>query len=59
MDTTGALGNRAAVRRMTETAAFFSCTTLPGGLERYSVGFRATARVRLMHSMMRFNILNC
>ncbi|KIQ18421.1 oxygenase MpaB family protein [Rhodococcus sp. MEB064] len=57
MVTTGALSSRAAGKRMTETAAFFSCTTLPGGLQRYSTGFRATARVRLMHSMVRFNIL--
>ena len=29
----------------------------PGALERYGQGFKAAAMVRLMHSMVRFNIL--
>ncbi|MEV0063567.1 oxygenase MpaB family protein [Nocardia sp. NPDC050718] len=57
MAITGSLGTRTAGRRMTETASFFACTTLPGALARHGVGFRAAAKVRLMHSMVRFNIL--
>jgi hypothetical protein len=30
---------------------------LPGALERFGEGFRAAAMVRLMHSMVRFNVL--
>ncbi|MGW6426327.1 oxygenase MpaB family protein [Nocardia sp. NPDC055053] len=57
MAITGSLSTRTAGRRMKETASFFACTTLPGALERHGVGFRAAAKVRLMHSMVRFNIL--
>ena len=57
MALTGALSNEAAARRMKETASFFTTTVMPGALERHSAGFKAAAMVRLMHSMVRFNIL--
>jgi len=57
MALTGALGNATAARRVNETSAFFAVTTLPGALERHGAGFRAAAMVRLMHSMVRFNVL--
>ncbi len=57
MAITGSLGTRTAGRRMKDTASFFACTALPGALDRYGMGFKAAAKVRLMHSMVRFNIL--
>jgi ER-bound oxygenase mpaB/B'/Rubber oxygenase, catalytic domain len=54
---TGALSTEAAARRVKETAAFFTSTVMPGGLNRRGAGFKAAAMVRLMHSMVRFNIL--
>ena len=57
MALTGALGRRAAARRVNETATFFAATVLPGALERHGAGFEAAAMVRLMHSMVRFNAL--
>ncbi|MEI9929488.1 MAG: hypothetical protein WDM89_02685 [Rhizomicrobium sp.] len=42
---------------MKETATFFTTSVLPGALERYGAGFKAAAMVRLMHSMVRFNVL--
>jgi ER-bound oxygenase mpaB/B'/Rubber oxygenase, catalytic domain len=57
MAITGALTSETAARRVNETAAFFTSTVLPGALERHGEGFRAAAMVRLMHSMVRFNVL--
>lgn len=57
MALTGALSGEAAVQRVNETASFFTTATLPGALRRYGVGFKAAAMVRLMHSMVRFNLL--
>lgn len=57
MALTGALSNETSVQRVKETASFFTTATLPGALERYGSGFKAAALVRLMHSMVRFNIL--
>ena len=57
MALTGALSNETSVQRVKETASFFTTATLPGALERYGPGFKAAAMVRLMHSMVRFNIL--
>jgi mpaB/rubber oxygenase-like protein len=54
---TGALSNKTAARRMKETATFFATTVLPGGLDRHGAGFKSAAMVRLMHSMVRFNLL--
>jgi ER-bound oxygenase mpaB/B'/Rubber oxygenase, catalytic domain len=57
MALTGALSSKTAGRRSKETATFFTTTVLPGGLERHGPGFKAAAMVRLMHSMVRFNLL--
>ncbi len=57
MALTGTLSQETAVRRIKETAAFFTTTALPGALGRFGPGFKAAAMVRLMHSMVRFNIL--
>jgi hypothetical protein len=57
MALTGALSNKTAARRAKETATFFTTTVLPGALGRYGVGFKSAAMVRLMHSMVRFNVL--
>lgn len=57
MALTGTLSHETAVRRIKETAAFFTTTALPGALGRFGPGFKAAAMVRLMHSMVRFNVL--
>lgn len=57
MALTGALSNDSSARRVNETATFFTTTVMPGALERYGAGFKAAAMVRLMHSMVRFNVL--
>lgn len=57
MALTGTLTNDSSVQRVKETASFFTTATLPGALSRYGTGFRAAAMVRLMHSMVRANLL--
>jgi hypothetical protein len=58
MALTGALSSKTAAHRVHETATFFTSTVMPGALDRYGAGFKAAAMVRLMHSMVRFNILS-
>lgn len=57
MALTGALSGESSKGRVNETASFFTTATLPGALERKGQGFKAAAMVRLMHSMVRFNLL--
>jgi hypothetical protein len=57
MALTGTLSNKMAARRVNEKAAFFTTTVMPGALGRHGAGFKAAAKVRLMHSMVRFNVL--
>jgi hypothetical protein len=57
MALTGTLTNETAARRVKETATFFTTSVLPGALARHGEGFRSAAMVRLMHSMVRFNLL--
>jgi hypothetical protein len=57
MAMTGTLSQDSAVQRVKETASFFTTASLPGALDRYGAGFRAAAMVRLMHSMVRMNLL--
>ncbi|MFF0632975.1 hypothetical protein ACFYTS_10775 [Nocardia sp. NPDC004151] len=45
--------HKRAPRRIVETAVWWMEVTKPGGLDRYSVGFTSTARVRLTHAYMR------
>jgi hypothetical protein len=58
MALTGALSNQTAARRVKETATFFTTSVMPGALRRQGAGFKAAAMVRLMHSMVRFNVLH-
>ncbi len=58
MTMTGTLSDEAAAKRVFETASFFTATTMPGALRRDGKGFEAAAKVRLMHSMVRFHLLN-
>jgi len=57
MTMTGTLSDEAAAKRVFETASFFTATTMPGALDRHGKGFQAAAKVRLMHSMVRFHLL--
>ncbi len=58
MTMTGTLSDEAAAKRVFETASFFTATTMPGALQRSGKGFEAAAKVRLMHSMVRYHLLN-
>jgi ER-bound oxygenase mpaB/B'/Rubber oxygenase, catalytic domain len=58
MTMTGTLSDEAAAKRVFETASFFTATTLPGALARDGKGFQAAAKVRLMHSMVRFHLMS-
>jgi len=58
MTMTGTLSDKAAVKRVFETASFFTATTMPGALARHGKGFQAAAKVRLMHSMVRFHLMS-
>lgn len=59
MALTGAISKKdSSTQRINETASFFTAATLPGALERQGAGFLAAAMVRLMHSIVRFNLIN-
>lgn len=59
MALTGALSRKgSSTQRINETASFFTAATLPGALERTGGAFMAAAMVRLMHSVVRFNLIN-
>jgi hypothetical protein len=55
---TGSLSNKTAGRRVHETASFFTTTVMPDVLDPHSACFKSAAMVRLMHSMVRFNVLH-
>jgi hypothetical protein len=57
MALTGALSSESTARRAKETETFFTTTVMPGALDRHGAAFKAAAMVRLMHAMVRFNIL--
>ncbi len=57
MAITGSLSDKRAAKRVNETAMFFASTVLPEGMRRDGPGFHAAAMVRLMHSMVRYNVL--
>jgi hypothetical protein len=57
MTMTGTLSDAKSARRVFETASFFTATAMPGALQRFGNGFKAAAKVRLMHSMVRYNIM--
>ena len=54
---TGTLSDSKSAKRVFETASFFTATAMPGALHRFGAGFKAAAKVRLMHSMVRYNIM--
>ena len=58
MALTGTLSHKSAGRRALETSIFMVTTSLPGALTRYGPGFKACAMVRVMHSMVRYNVLS-
>jgi hypothetical protein len=58
MVVTGALSSKSAAHRLNETAIFFTQTVMPDVLDRHGAAFKAAAMVRLMHAMVRFNILS-
>lgn len=58
MTMTGTLSDEAAAKRVFETASFFTATTMTGALARHGKGFQAAAKVRLMHSMVRYHLLS-
>jgi hypothetical protein len=55
---TGALSHKSAARRINETAIFFTTMVMPDALDRHGAAFKSAAMVRLMHSMVRFNLLS-
>jgi len=57
MAITNTLSSDTAARRVKETATFFTTSILPGALERFGPGFKSAAMVRLMHSMVRANVM--
>lgn len=57
MAVTNTLSSTTAASRVKETATFFQTTVLPGAMTRFGPGFKAAAMVRLMHSMVRANVL--
>jgi len=57
MAMTGALSSESSANRINETGSFFSSASLPGALQRHGGAFKAAALVRLMHSVVRFNLL--
>lgn len=57
MTMTGTLSESKSAKRVFETASFFTATAMPGALKRFASGFKAAAKVRLMHSMVRYNIM--
>ena len=57
MTMTGTLSDAKSARRVFETASFFTATAMPGAMQRFGAGFKAAAKVRLMHSMVRYNIM--
>jgi len=54
----GALSGDDASKRIFGTATFFTSTVIPGALDRYGAAFKSAAKVRLMHSMVRFHGLH-
>jgi len=56
MALTGNFSSSLAAKRVFETATFFTLTVMPGALDLHGQAFRAAAMVRLMHSMVRFNV---
>ncbi len=54
---TGTLSSESAAKRMKETTSTFRIALLPGAMRRNGEAFRSAAMVRLMHAMVRTNLL--
>lgn len=54
---TGALTGESAAKRMKETISTFKLASLPGALKRGGVAYKSAVKVRLMHAMVRTNLL--
>ncbi|MDX1694470.1 MAG: oxygenase MpaB family protein [Ketobacteraceae bacterium] len=54
---TGALTSDSAAKRMKETVSTFKLATLPGALRRGGVAYQSAVKVRVMHAMVRTNLL--
>lgn len=54
---TGALTGESAAKRMQETTSTFKLATLPGALRKGGVAYQSAAKVRVMHAMVRTNLL--
>lgn len=54
---TGTLSHNSSARRIKETATFYTSMVMPDALDRHGLAFHSAAMVRLMHSMVRFNLL--
>lgn len=54
---TGQLTGESAAGRMKETTSTFKMATLPGAMRRDGVAFKSAAKVRVMHAMVRMNLL--
>lgn len=55
---TGALSGDAASRRIRETTSTLRMAVLPGALTRDGEAFKSAAKVRIMHAMVRYNLLH-
>lgn len=55
---TGALSGDAASRRIRETSSTLRMAVLPGALKRDGEAFKSAAKVRIMHAMVRYNLLH-
>ncbi|MCG8673031.1 MAG: DUF2236 domain-containing protein [Pseudomonadales bacterium] len=54
---TGALTSDSAAKRMKETVSTFKLATLPGALKRGGLAYQSAVKVRVMHAMVRTNLL--
>jgi hypothetical protein len=54
---TGSFSPESSGKRIRETADFFYWSAIPGAIERNGRAFKNAAMVRLMHSMVRFNVM--
>lgn len=54
---TGALTSDSAAKRMKETVSTFKLATLPGALRLGGVAYQSAVKVRVMHAMVRTNLL--
>jgi len=54
---TGALTSESAAKRMKETISTFKLATLPGALKKGGAAYQSAVKVRVMHAMVRTNLL--